>query len=46
VRTITRRYAVALRCYPAATALAFVNVSLSLAVHCVLALWNASSEQA
>jgi len=33
VRTISRRYGVALLCYPAARALAFVSVWLSLGVH-------------
>jgi uncharacterized membrane protein len=46
IRTITRRYAVALACYPAATALAFVNVWLSLSIHLALALWNGFSERA
>ncbi len=46
VHTITRRYAVALVCYPAATALALVNVWLSLTVHLILAFWNALSERA
>jgi uncharacterized membrane protein len=46
VRTITRGYTAALFCYSAATALAFVNVWLSLGVHLVLALWNALSKRA
>jgi hypothetical protein len=46
IRTITRRYAVALFCHPAATGLAFVSVWLSLGMHLVLALWNALSERA
>jgi uncharacterized membrane protein len=45
VRTITRRYAVALPCYAVATGLAFVNVWLSLAIHLVLVLWNGFSER-
>jgi len=44
-RSITRRYAVALLYYPAATGLAFVSVWLSLEVHLVLAQWNALSER-
>jgi len=46
IRTITRRYLVALICYAAATGLALVNVWFSLAVHFVLALWNGFSERA
>jgi uncharacterized membrane protein len=46
IRTITRRYLVALVCYAAAAALAFVNVWISLAIHFVLALWNGFSERA
>jgi uncharacterized membrane protein len=45
IRTITRRYALALLCYPATTGLAFVSVWLSLEVHLVLAQWNALSER-
>jgi TMEM175 potassium channel family protein len=45
VNTITRRYAVAFACYVAATALAYVNVWLSLAIHFILALWNGLSER-
>jgi uncharacterized membrane protein len=45
VRTITRRYGVALACYAIATALALVNVWLSLSIHFVLALWNGFSER-
>jgi uncharacterized membrane protein len=45
IRTITRRYAVAVACYAAATALAFVNVWLSLSIHLVIALWNGFSER-
>lgn len=46
VRTITRRYAVALPCYAAATAIALINVWLSVAIHLILALWNGFSERA
>ncbi len=46
LRTITRRYAAALVCYATATALAFINVWLSLAIHFILALWNSFSERA
>jgi uncharacterized membrane protein len=45
VRTITWRYAAALPCYAVATALAFVSVWLSLAIHLGLALWNGLSER-
>lgn len=45
LRTITRRYAIALVCYAAATGLAYVNVWLSLAIHLTLALANARSER-
>jgi uncharacterized membrane protein len=45
VRVITRRYAVALVCYAAATGVAFVNVWLSLSIHLGLALWNGFSER-
>lgn len=45
VRTITRRYAVALACYAAATGLAFASVWLSLSIHMMLALWNGFSER-
>jgi uncharacterized membrane protein len=45
IRTITRRYAVALPCYVAAALLALVNVWLSLTIHLLLALWNGFSER-
>jgi uncharacterized membrane protein len=44
IRTIASRYAVALACYAAATALALVNIWLSLSIHLVLALWNGFSD--
>ena len=46
LNTITRRYAIALVLYAAATALAFVDVWVSLAVHLALAIWNGFSERA
>jgi uncharacterized membrane protein len=45
LRTITRRYAFSPISYALATALAFVNVWLSLGVHLAVALWNARSER-
>jgi TMEM175 potassium channel family protein len=45
LQTITRRYAIALVCYFAATGLAFLNVWLSLSIHLILALWNGFSER-
>jgi uncharacterized membrane protein len=45
VRTITRRYAFGPISYAAATALAFVNVWLSLGLHLAVALWNGCSER-
>jgi hypothetical protein len=45
VRTITRRYEVALPCYGLALGLAFVNVWLSLVIHLLLVLWNGFSER-
>jgi len=44
-RTITRRYTFGPISYAVATALAFVNVWLSLSVHLAVALWNARSER-
>lgn len=44
IRTITRRYAIALPCYVVAAGLAFINVWLSLGIHLGLALWNGLSE--
>jgi uncharacterized membrane protein len=46
LRTITRRYAFGPISYAVATALAFVNVWLSLGIHLTVALWNARSERA
>jgi uncharacterized membrane protein len=45
LQIITRRYAFGPISYVLATALAFVNVWLSLGVHLAVALWNARSEQ-
>jgi uncharacterized membrane protein len=45
LRTITRRYTFGPISYALATALAFVNIWLSLAVHLAVALWNARSER-
>lgn len=43
-RTLSRRYALALASYTAATAIAFVSVWASLVIHLVLALVNARPE--
>jgi hypothetical protein len=45
LQTITRRYTFGPISYALATALAFVNVWLSLGVHLAVALWNARSER-
>lgn len=45
LQTITRRYTFGPISYAVVTALAFVNVWLSLGVHLAVALWNACSER-